>query len=134
MTASDISRDAIDLAKENAERNEANVTFLESDLFQEIGGKFDLIVCNPPYLTLDDMQSLQPELKFEPKLALYGGGDGLDYYRKISWEYKRHLNENGALLLEIGNTQASTATALFDAKTSVLKDLCGNTRVLVVEG
>ena len=134
MTATDISRDAINLATENAERNEANVTFLESDLFQEIGGKFDLIVCNPPYLTLDDMQSLQPELKFEPKLALYGGGDGLDYYRKISWEYKRHLNENGALLLEIGNTQASTAAALFDAKTSVLKDLCGNTRVLVVEG
>lgn len=133
MTASDVSQDAIDLAKENAERNEADVAFMVSDLFQQIDGKFDLIVCNPPYLTLEDMQSLQQELTFEPKLALYGGGDGLDYYRKIAWDYKNHLDKNGMMMLEIGSTQAESAAALFDAKTSVLNDLCGNPRVLVVE-
>ena len=129
MTASDISRDALELAKENAGLNEVNVTLIESDLFQSIEGKFDLIVCNPPYLTLDDMQSLQQEVTFEPKLALYGGGDGLDYYRKIAWEYQKHLNQGGMLLFEIGSTQAETASALFDAKTSVLNDLSGNPRV-----
>jgi release factor glutamine methyltransferase len=133
VTCSDISREAISLAKENAEFNEVDVSFVESDLFERVPEKFDLIVCNPPYLTLDDMQSLQKEVTFEPKLALYGGGDGLDFYRKIAWEYKNHLNEKGALLLEIGSTQAASAAALFDAKTTVLKDLCGNPRVLIVE-
>ena len=133
VTGSDISRDALALAKENAERNEAAVSFVESDLFDRIPERFDLIVCNPPYLTLDDMQSLQKEVTFEPKLALYGGGDGLDFYRKIAWEYQTHLNEKGILLLEIGSTQATSAAQLFTAKTTVLNDLCGNPRVLIVE-
>ena len=133
VTCSDISREALSLAKENAELNEAPVSFVESDLFDRIPEKFDLIVCNPPYLTLDDMQSLQKEVTFEPKLALYGGGDGLDYYRKIAWEYEKHLNKKGMLLLEIGSTQAESAAALFSARTSVLNDLGGNPRVLIVE-
>ena len=133
MTCSDISRDALALAKENAELNEASVSFAESDLFDRISERFDLIVCNPPYLTLDDMQSLQKEVTFEPKLALYGGGDGLDVYRKIAWGYENHLNEKGALLLEIGSTQAESAAALFSARTSVLNDLGGNPRVLIAE-
>ena len=133
VTASDISREALALAKENAERNEVQVTFVESDMFGQVEGAFDLIACNPPYLTLEDMQQLQRELTFEPKLALYGGGDGLDYYRKIAWEYQAHLNVNGMILLEIGSTQGKAVAALFDAKTSVLNDLGGNPRVLVVE-
>ena len=133
VKCSDISREAIALAKENAELNEADVSFVESDLLERIPEKFDMIVCNPPYLTLDEMQALQKEVTFEPKLALYGGGDGLDFYRKIAWEYQSHLNENGMLLLEIGSTQSASAAALFSAKTSVLQDLCGNPRVLIVE-
>ena len=133
VTCSDISREALTLARENAELNETEVTFVESDLFERIPQAFDLIVCNPPYLTLDDMQSLQREVSFEPKLALYGGGDGLDFYRKIAWEYQTHLNAKGALLLEIGSTQSASAAALFAAKTTVLHDLCGNPRVLIVE-
>ena len=133
VTCSDISRDALSLAKENAELNEAPVSFVASDLFDRIPDKFDLIVCNPPYLTLDDMQTMQQEVTFEPKLALYGGGDGLDVYRKIAWEYEKHLNEKGMLLLEIGSTQAESAAALFSARTSVLNDLGGNPRVLIVE-
>ncbi|MBA4347677.1 MAG: peptide chain release factor N(5)-glutamine methyltransferase [Clostridiales bacterium] len=133
MTASDISRDALALAKENADLNDVNMNFVESDVFQCIDGKFDLIVCNPPYLSLDDMQSLQQELTFEPKFALYGGGDGLDFYRRIAREYRDHLNKNGMLLLEIGSGQTKSAASVFDANTSVLNDLGGNPRVLVVE-
>lgn len=133
VTASDISAEALSLAQENATLNETKVAFLESDLFAQIPGSYDLITCNPPYLTLDDMNHLQKEVSFEPAIALYGGGDGLDYYRKIAWEYKRHLNKGGAMLLEIGSTQAESAAALFDVKTHVLKDLNGNPRVLVVE-
>lgn len=133
MFASDISTEALELARENAELNEVTVQFIQSDMFDAIHGSFDLIVCNPPYLTLEDMQSLQKEVTFEPKLALYGGGDGLDFYRKIAWDYLKHLNNNGALLLEIGSTQAQSAAALFDAKTSVFNDLNGNPRVLLIE-
>ena len=133
VTASDISVDALELAQENAALNEVRVAFLESDLFDQIDGKFDLICCNPPYLSKEDMEHLQKEVSFEPSLALYGGADGLDYYRRIAKEYQAHLNAGGALLLEIGSTQAETAAELFTAKTSVLNDLAGNPRVLVVE-
>jgi release factor glutamine methyltransferase len=133
MTASDISEDALSLARENASLNETKIRFIKSDLFGQIDGKYDLISCNPPYLTLEDMQHLQKEFTFEPAMALYGGGDGLDFYRKIAWEYKARLNKGGTLLLEIGSTQAQAAAALFDAKTSVLNELGGNPRVLVVE-
>ena len=133
VTASDISVDALELAQENAALNEVRVAFVESDLFDRIDGKFDLICCNPPYLSKEDMEHLQKEVSFEPALALYGGADGLDFYRRIANEYQAHLNLGGALLLEIGSTQAGTAAALFAAKTSVLNDLAGNPRVLVVE-
>ena len=133
VTASDISVDALELAQENAALNEVRVSFAESDLFDQIDGKFDLICCNPPYLSKEDMEHLQKEVSFEPALALYGGADGLDFYRRIAKEYQAHLNAGGALLLEIGSTQAEAAAALFAAKTSVLNDLAGNPRVLVVE-
>jgi len=133
VTCSDVSEEALSLARENMELNEVEVKFVCSDLFDQIPGKFDLIVCNPPYLSKDDMNALQKEVSFEPKLALEGGADGLDYYRRIAREYRNHINDNGLLLLEIGSAQAKTAAALFDANTSVLNDLGGNPRVLVVE-
>ena len=133
VTASDISVDALELAQEHAALNEVRVTFLESDLFDQIDGKFDLICCNPPYLSKEDMEHLQKEVSFEPSLALYGGADGLDFYRRIAKEYQAHLNAGGALLLEIGSTQAETAEALFAAQTAVLNVIAGNPRVLVVE-
>ena len=133
VTASDISADALELAKENAALNEVKVAFLESDLFDQIEGKFDLICCNPPYLTKEDMERLQKEVSFEPALALYGGADGLDFYRRIAKEYSVHLNAGGALLLEIVNTQAQAVSELFVAKTEVLTDLGGNPRVVIVE-
>ena len=133
VTASDISADALALAQENADLNEVSVSLVESDLFSKVGGRFDLITCNPPYLSQADMDQLQKEVTFEPKLALFGGEDGLDFYRRIAKEYHEHLNGGGVLLLEIGSTQAESAANLFSAKTSVLSDLGGNPRVLIVE-
>ena len=133
VTATDISRDALSLAQENADLNEVQINLVESDLFSAISAKFDLITCNPPYLSQADMNALQKEVSFEPALALFGGEDGLDYYRRIAQTYQTHLNPSGTLLLEIGSTQADAVAALFAAKTSVLKDLGGNDRVLVVE-
>lgn len=133
VSCSDISKDALALAKENMELNEVTVELIESDLFDAMTGKYDLIVSNPPYLTKDDMNALQKEVTFEPEIALYGGGDGLDLYRRIAREYREYLNPNGMLLLEIGSTQAEAVCALFREKTSVRNDLCGNPRVVVVE-
>jgi release factor glutamine methyltransferase len=132
-TASDISADALALAHDNATLNKTDVTLIESNLFDQLVGTFDLITCNPPYLSQADMDALQKEVTYEPRLALYGGADGLDYYRRIAKEYQPYLNPGGALLLEIGNTQAQTAGQLFGAKTRTLNDLGGNPRVLVVE-
>lgn len=133
VTCSDISSDALSLAQENIALNEVEVGLIQSDLFDHITEKYDLITCNPPYLSKEDMSVLQKEVSFEPELALYGGGDGLDLYRRIAREYQPYLNPNGVLMLEIGSTQAEPVCALFRAKTSVLKDLGGNPRVVIVE-
>lgn len=133
VVASDVSADALALARENAELNAVEISWVESDLFDEISEQFDLITCNPPYLTENDMENLQQEIRFEPKLALYGGEDGLEYYRRIARSYQPHLNPGGMLLLEIGSTQAQSAAEVFDGTISVINDLSGNPRVLTVE-
>lgn len=135
VTASDVSADALALAKENAVLNgvDASIDWIESDLFEKIPRTFDLIVCNPPYLTSGDMDHLQTEVAFEPCLALFGGEDGLDFYRAIANQYKKYLNPGGTLLLEIGSTQAESVSALFDRKAALFNDLCGNPRVIQVQ-
>ena len=133
VTAADVSEDALALAAENAALNETSVAFVKSDLFSGVEGRFDLIVCNPPYLSASDMENLQKEVTFEPRIALFGGEDGLDFYRRIAAEYEKHLLPGGTLLLEIGSTQSESAAALFGGKTRVLSDLGGNPRVLIVE-
>ncbi len=106
--AVDISQDALNLASENALNNNAEITFIKSDLFDNVRSqKFDVIVSNPPYIKSVDINMLQTEVKdFEPKLALDGGEDGLDFYRKIAAEVKTYLNDNGVILLECGEGQA----------------------------
>lgn len=108
VTAVDISEDALTLASENATLNGAGIEFIQSDLFTELGErKFDVIVSNPPYIKSEDIPNLQNEVKnFEPKLALDGGMDGLDFYRIIAKNAKKYLNDNGVLLLEVGFDQA----------------------------
>ena len=108
VTASDISGEAIELAKENATCNNADIEFIKSDLFCGLKGrKFDVILSNPPYIKSGDIISLQREIKdFEPRIALDGGDDGLDFYRSISENIKDFLNVGGVVLLECGIGQA----------------------------
>ena len=121
------------VAKENAESLSADVEFVHSDLFESIDGQFDLIVSNPPYINEKDMQTLSACVKREPKMALYGGVDGLDYYRTII--QNAPLCEGGYLLLEIGSDQAdSIRTLLAEAGYQDIvcrADLAGHDRMMV---
>ncbi len=121
VTAVDISKDALVLAKENAEINGAEIEYVESDMFSGVEGrKFDVIISNPPYIKKSDIETLQVEVKdFEPILALDGGDDGFDYYRIISVQAKNHLNEDGVLLLECGEGQAHIIKDMLDGYKSI---------------
>ncbi len=124
VTAIDVSGDALTLARENAKNNDAEIDFIESDLFSSISDgedrKFDVIVTNPPYIKTEDIDTLQKEVKdFEPKLALDGGVDGLDFYRIIANNAKDHLNDGGVILLECGIGQAQIIAEMFSGFSSV---------------
>ena len=136
VTASDISEDALALAEQNAAENGVNVSFIHSDLFEKIEGTFDVILSNPPYIASQEIDGLQREVKdFEPRLALDGGADGLDFYRRIASAFKSHLNPEGFMLLELGMGQANEVQKLFEAEgatTQILKDLANIDRILKV--
>ena len=113
VTAVDVSEAALAVARENARRVGAGVRFLQGDLFSPVAGeRFDVIVSNPPYIADGEWNALMPEVRREPKLALLGGEDGLDFYRRICAEAARHLSPGGALLLEIGYDQKDAVEAL----------------------
>ena len=113
VTAADISADALDVARQNIADTGARVTLRQGDLFAAAAGeRFDIIVSNPPYITAEEMAALQPEVRREPSLALYGGLDGLDFYRRIAREAPDYLSPGGWLLLEIGSAQAEAVSAL----------------------
>lgn len=136
VTAVDISTKALGVAKQNEKSNGAEIEFIESDLFQNLNGrKFDFIVSNPPYIESDIVDKLDEEVKNnEPKLALDGGKDGLDYYRTIINQAPLYLNKHGRLYFEIGYNQADAVTKLMqkDFKNiEVLKDYEGNDRVVL---
>ncbi len=134
LTLSDISPEALALAKENARRLGLAPRFVQGDLWEALLGEhFELIVCNPPYLTEAELKSAQRELSYEPALALDGGADGLRFYRRIAASYREALTNNGLLLMEIGSGQAKSAGALFD-DTTVFTDICGLPRVIAAEG
>jgi release factor glutamine methyltransferase len=132
--ASDISKDALDVAKLNATTLGADITFIESDLFKNINEKFDLIISNPPYIKTDVIESLSIEVKNEPILALDGKEDGLYFYREIIKSAKDYLNPNGKLLFEIGFDQKESVTKLFDEagfnNVYSKKDLAGLDRIV----
>lgn len=109
--ASDISFKALEVAKENAKKYNQNITFIESDLFENIPNiKFDLIISNPPYITREDMEKLDIDVKREPNIALYGGVDGLDFYKKIISQGKEYLK--GKFIFEIGYNQSDSLERL----------------------
>jgi len=107
--AGDISEQAIDLAKENADLNNGRVKIIKGDLFKglEVAKKFDLIVSNPPYISSSSLNSLPYEISFEPRLALKAGADGLDFYRRIVKEAVFYLKPEGWLAFEVGINQAN---------------------------
>jgi release factor glutamine methyltransferase len=115
VTASDLSAEALAIAATNAVRHDAQVEFLPGSLFAPVAGRqFELIVSNPPYIPSADLDTLQPEVReFEPLLALDGGADGLDCYRRLVPEAVVHLTKPGWLVVEIGIGQAAGVQELF---------------------
>lgn len=134
VTASDVSEEALSLAKENAESTGAEITFSKGDLFEGIEGAFDMITANPPYIPTAEIAGLDTFVKKEPILALDGGEDGLDFYRRIAAEAPAHLKAGGTLLVEIGCDQGEAVSALFSAigEPAIVKDLEGHDRVVKV--
>lgn len=139
VMAVDIFEEALTLARKNAQRNQAQVTFFQSNMFEQLSNtsKVDVIVSNPPYIESKVVDELDDEVKkYEPRLALDGMEDGLHFYRILAREGKRFLNEGGRLYVEIGFDQAEAVKEIFGAQgfldIQVYKDLAGLDRVVAM--
>ena len=141
ITAVDISKKALNIAKKNAINNNVQnqMTFVESDLFEKIKKeKYDIIVSNPPYIRKNIIKNLDKEVQREPRIALDGGYDGLDFYRKIINKSDEYLKFKGYLCLEIGYDQKIDVIELIENEEKYIntyckKDLYGNDRVIVTK-
>ena len=141
ITATDISRKALSIAKLNATNNnvEDKITFVSSDLFQNISEeKYDIIVSNPPYIKRKVIKTLDEEVKREPIIALDGGNDGLDFYKKIIGNAYQHLKYKGYLCLEIGYDQKDEVIDLISKEEKYIntyskKDLFDNDRIVITK-
>ena len=139
VTATDISQDALDLATENAKRQDLNLSFIKSDCFSEISSKYDIIVSNPPYISRsDEVEVGLNVLHSEPHLALFADEDGLAIYRRIAEDSKDYLNDGGKIYLEIGYKQGQSVPALFmenfpEKRVRTLKDQFGQDRMVVID-
>lgn len=138
VTLVDISKYSIEIAKKNALRNkvESQLTFIQSNMFEKVEKKFDIIVSNPPYIKTDVIPKLDKQVQNEPHIALDGGKDGLKFYKIIIEEAKKYLKENGKLILEIGYDQKEEVENLIKQsgqykKIEVIKDLSQNDRVII---
>lgn len=136
---SDISADALLVAELNRKRLNAQANWIQSDLFQEIGGSFDMILSNPPYIQTRVIEDLSPEVKdHEPHLALDGSEDGLLFYRRIVAETPEYLNPSGWLCMEIGYDQGDALRELLAGSgkytnVEIVKDLSGLDRVALAQ-
>ncbi|MDI9467259.1 MAG: peptide chain release factor N(5)-glutamine methyltransferase [Bacillota bacterium] len=136
VTGIDISEEALEIARFNAERHGVNVRFLKGDLLTGLAAeeRFHLICANLPYISEEEYPGLDQEVRdFEPKLALWGFGDGLELYRKLVPQVWTHLQPGGYLFMEIGCNQAEAATQLLPASVSVqvMQDWSGLDRLIV---
>lgn len=136
VTLTDVSKEALEVVRKNAHDLNVDVDIRHGDLFKAVGkDKFDLIVSNPPYIPRADLAGLQREVRREPMLALDGGQDGLDLYRRIAAEASAHLNPGGFIYLEVGIGEAEPVLALVTeniecAQAGVINDLCGIPRIV----
>lgn len=141
ITAIDISGEALRVAKLNARNNEVEdkITFIKSDLFENVvKEKYDIIVSNPPYIKKDAIKKLNKEVQKEPNIALDGGNDGLDFYRKIISGGYEYLKFKGHLCMEIGYDQKEEVIEIIEkqekySNTYSKKDLSGNDRIVVTQ-
>ena len=138
VTASDLSADALVLAKKNAKLNQVDISFVQSDVFENISGSFDIIVSNPPYISENDKDEVGLNvLTSEPKMALFADEDGLAVYRQIIEEADKYLTPKGKLYFEIGYKQGLDLKKLLslhfpDKHVRVLKDQFGQDRMVVM--
>ena len=133
VVASDISEEAIKVAKENAQSHDATIKFIKSDIFNNIADKFDIIVSNPPYIDRKDEVTMQDNvLKYDPHLALFAEEEGMYFYRKIIEQANDYLNENGVIFFEIGYDQKDKIIKLADMNgfsAEVYRDINGRDRM-----
>ena len=133
IIASDISEKAIEVAKENAQNHNADIRFIQSDIFNNIDDKFDIIVSNPPYIDRKDEVTMQDNvLKYDPHLALFAEEEGMYFYRKIIEQANDYLDENGVIFFEIGYDQKDKIIKLADMNGysgEVYKDINGRDRM-----
>ena len=134
VDATDISDDALAVARINVDKHAmgARISVLKSDLFADLKGAYDLIVCNPPYVNSQSMAALPPEYQHEPAMALAGGEDGMDLVRRIVQDAAAHLTDIGVLLLEIGNERAHFEHAFRKLEVVWLETSAGDGQVLLV--
>lgn len=136
VTATDISEAALEVAKENFKQFDAVVETRLIDLYGDLSEKFDIIVSNPPYIKTEEIDTLDKEVKdYEPRIALDGGEDGLDFYRRICEGAKQRLNEHGKLFLEAGYGEAEEIKKMLenDFNVEIIKDISGIDRIIKAE-
>ena len=136
VVASDISEEALKVAKENAIMNEAEVKFIQSDIFENINEKFDIIVSNPPYIAYSDKITMEDNvLNYDPHLALFAEEDGMYFYKEIVENAKEYLEEDGIVFFEIGYDQREKILKLANDngfKAEVYKDINGRDRMAIL--
>ncbi len=139
ITATDISEKALVVAKENLLQFGDQIILKKTNLFDDIQGNFDLVVSNPPYVSKNDLDSMQSEVgNYEPHLALFAGNDGLEIIKRIISGASRHLNPKGWLIMEFGYNQGGAILSLINEETdytnsAIHKDYSGNDRILTTQ-
>ena len=136
--ACDISPDALNIAEINSRYHKTPITFIKSDWFSEINNTFDIIIANPPYISENEYKSLPISIRrFEPKIALTAGINGLDCFKKIIMEFHKYLKPNGIIFMEIGYSQKRIIEELFIKygyeNINFFNDLSGKARVVCVK-
>jgi ribosomal protein L3 glutamine methyltransferase len=134
VDAADISDDALAVARINVAQHGLGqrITLMKSDLLAKVGGPYDLILCNPPYVNTLSMQALPAEFRAEPRLALAGGEDGMDLVRAIVRDAPTHLTAQGVLVLEIGNERHHFEHAFRRLEVAWLETSAGEDQVLLI--